>query len=139
MAELLIPIDIEGELAGVFSRAWPDRACFAPPVRPDLAPPALMIRCDGGVRANLVSDSFNVTVFAWGATLAEAMSYASEAAGLLTALPETDLGSGGVHYRRIDVTSLPLSSPDASHPTIPRAQITATVYVRPQSRTLDID
>ena len=139
MAEMLVPIDIEGELAGVFSRAWPDRACFAPPVRPDLAPPALMVRSDGGVRANLVSDAFNVTVYAWGATLSDAMSYASEAAGLIAALPDADPASVGVHYRRADVTSLPRSSPDAAHPTIPRAQLTATVYVRPQPRALDFD
>lgn len=130
MAEVLAPVDIEGRLAAFLSRELGCRA-FAPPVPPDLAPPAAMVENDGGVREHIVGDAFNVTVSVWGSTLAGAMSMASRAAGAVAALPLIDRAESGIVCRAADLTALPYSAPDAAHPTIPRARFTATLRVRP--------
>ena len=102
----------------------------APPVPGDLgdALPRAVVQRDGGTRMSLVMDSHDVTVYVWAATWAEAMREADRIAGAVARLPMTE--GATTQWRTADVTALPFAAPDPAHPTIPRAQLTATVTCR---------
>ena len=124
----LEPRDVEDMLrADLSTESCP---VAAPPVPPDLGTrlPRAMAQRDGGVRMNAVVDSHDVTVSVWAPTQAEAMAEAGRLAGEVARLPWREDES--TQCMTADLTPLPFLAPDPAHPTIPRAQFTASVTCR---------
>lgn len=102
----------------------------APPVPADLgaALPRAVVQRDGGQRINPVMDQHLVTVSVWAATWEAAMREANRLAGSIARLPWT--AGTSAQWRTAEITGLPTLAPDPAHPTIPRAQLTASVTCR---------
>lgn len=126
--ESLEPLDAEDLLRADLNTD--ECPVFAPPVPDSLGStlPTAMVKRDGGQRMNLVMDEHAVTVSVWASTWADAMREADRLAGAVARLPMTQ--GTTTQWRTADMTGLPSAAPDPAHPTIPRAQFTASVTCR---------
>ncbi|MDN0055624.1 MULTISPECIES: hypothetical protein [Collinsella] len=126
--EALEPVDVESALAADLAASG--ITVTAPPVPEELGerlPLASALRI-GGTRINPYVDSHSVTFSVWAGTWASAVATADRLAGAVARLPQTEGSS--VHWREASITLLPHIAPDPAHPTVPRAQFTATVTCR---------
>lgn len=127
-AAQLEPVDVESALSQDLASSGVDT--IAPPVPESLGEslPLAMAARIGGSRVNPYVDSHSVTFSVWAPTWAAAMGAADRLAGAVSRLPST--AGTSVHWREAAITLLPHIAPDPAHPTIPRAQFTATVACR---------
>ena len=103
-------------------------AC-AQPLPRDLAGnlPLTLVQGMGGGRADVVRDVFNVRLYTWAETDAEAAAEAARVAASLQAMEREEVG--GAFCRSVELNALPYPAHDTNHPDLPRMCFTARVGI----------
>lgn len=117
-------VDIEGALQAALNEAGV--AACAPPVPADLSEMCVVTRTGGFERA-YVQDVHVVSIDCYAPDWERAQAVAGEVCGIVRSLPGSTVGTA---CYASEVTTLPYSNPDPSHPSLARVTVGAQVATR---------
>lgn len=134
MTQLIIPIDVEDalriDISSVLTKIGKKVKVSAPPLADTLNNnlPYCLITKTGGWDADMVLNSFSVSIDTYDKTWAKAMDTASTIYAIINALPYTEGTS--TDWKDATSNSSPNTFPDPDNPSIPRVRFSITVRAR---------
>lgn len=123
--QLVVPVDVADVV-----QAWLNSAevsSCAEPLPYDLASslPITLVQPIGGIRGDVVRDSFSVRLYTWASDEAASAVESSRAVAALQAMERQQVG--GVFCRSVSINALPYPAHDPEHPDLKRMCFTARV------------